>query len=78
MGTSKNAVLTQIWVAMIYYMLLAYIKFQGKYKYSLHTLAQVVGGTLFQPAGLVDLLSLNFSNLYRLKLDEDTQLLILA
>jgi len=76
MGTSKNAVLTQIWIAMIYYMLLAYIKFQSKYKYSLHTLAQVVGSTLFQSAGLVDLLHLNFSNLYKLKLDEDTQLML--
>ena len=26
LGTSKNAVLTQIWLAMCYYLLLAYIK----------------------------------------------------
>jgi|GEM_PF-4396926 len=30
LGTSKNAVLTQIWAAMIYYMLLAYLKTQSK------------------------------------------------
>ena len=30
LGTSKNAVLTQIWVAMIYYLILAYIKAQTK------------------------------------------------
>ncbi len=30
-GTSKNAVSTQIWVAMCYYLLLTYIKYQTKY-----------------------------------------------
>jgi IS4 transposase len=28
LGTSKNAVMTQIWVAMCYYLLLTYIKYQ--------------------------------------------------
>lgn len=76
MGTSKNAVLTQIWIAMIYFMLLAYIKFQSRYKYSLHTLAQIVGSTLFQRASLVDLLNLNLNNLYKLKLDDMPQLML--
>jgi IS4 transposase len=31
LGTSKNAVLSQIWVAMCYYLLLSYIKFQTKF-----------------------------------------------
>ncbi len=31
LGTSKNAVMTQIWVAMSYYLLLTYIKYQTKY-----------------------------------------------
>lgn len=35
LGTSQNAVLTQIWVAMCYYLLLSYIKFQTKYRHSL-------------------------------------------
>jgi len=35
LGTSKNAVLTQIWVAMCYYLLLSYIKYQTKYAYTL-------------------------------------------
>jgi len=29
MGTSKNAVLTQIWIALCVYLLLAFIKFQS-------------------------------------------------
>ena len=76
MGTSKNAVLTQIWIAMIYFMLLAYIKFQSRYKYSLHTLAQIVGSTLFQRASLVDLLNLNLNNMHKLKLDDTPQLML--
>ena len=76
MGTSKNAVLTQRWIAMIYFMLLAYIKFQSRYKYSLHTLAQIVGSTLFQRASLMDLLNLNLNNLYKLKLDDMPQLML--
>jgi len=76
MGTSKNAVLTQIWIAMIYFMLLAYIKFQSRYKYSLHTLAQVVGSTLFQRGSLVDLLNLNLNNLHKLKLDDTPQMML--
>jgi len=32
LGTSKNAVMTQIWVAMIYFLLLAWIKFQTQFK----------------------------------------------
>ncbi len=35
LGTSKNAVMAQVWVAMIYYLLLAYIKFMSKARLSL-------------------------------------------
>ena len=42
LGTSKNAVLSQIWVAMIYYLLLAYIKFQTKFKKSLLELTWMI------------------------------------
>ncbi|MBI5745713.1 MAG: IS4 family transposase [Nitrospirae bacterium] len=42
LGTSKNAVLTQIWIAMCYYLLLTYIKYQTKYGYSLLQLSRVI------------------------------------
>jgi len=48
LGTSKNAVLTQIWTAMIYYLLLAYIKYQTKYKHSLLYLTRGYQGMLVQ------------------------------
>ena len=59
LGTSKNAVLTQIWTAMIYYLLLAYIKYQTKYKYSLLYLTRVIKECLFRGAYIIDLLNLS-------------------
>jgi len=59
LGTSKNAVLTQIWTAMIYYLLLAYIKYQTKYKHSLLYLTRVIKECLFRRADIIDLLNLS-------------------
>jgi IS4 transposase len=58
LGTSKNAVMTQIWVAMIYYLLLAWIKFQTAFKGSLLDLTRIIGEVLLQNVALIDLLSL--------------------
>lgn len=58
LGTSKNAVLTQIWTAMIYYLLLAYIKYQTKYGHSLLQLSRVIRETLFERKNLIDILTL--------------------
>jgi len=58
LGTSKNAVMTQIWAAMSYYLLLAYIKFQTRFKQSLFLLHRLVQNTLLDRLGLVDLLHL--------------------
>jgi len=58
LGTSKNAVLTQIWTAMIYYLLLAYLKYQTKYAYSLLEFTRMIQATLFERIQLIDLLSL--------------------
>ncbi len=66
-GTSKNAVLSQIWIAMIYYLLLAYIKYQTKYKHSLLKLARIIKETIFERANLIDLLSLDFNKINKLR-----------
>lgn len=58
LGTSKNAVMTQIWVAMCYYLLLAYIKYQTKYAESLLELSRVIRETLFDRKSLIDILTL--------------------
>ena len=58
LGTSKNAVMTQIWIAMIYYLLLAYIKFQTKFRSSLLELTRMIKETIMFRRNLIDLLSL--------------------
>lgn len=66
LGTSQNAVLTQVWVAMCYYLLLAYVKYQSRYRPSLFYLHRVVKETLLQRAKIIDLLRLNERRLKRL------------
>lgn len=59
LGTSKNAVLTQIWIAMIYYLLLTYIKTQTKTGLSLLELSRVFSEAFFDRISIIDLLSLS-------------------
>ncbi|MBI2486585.1 MAG: transposase [Deltaproteobacteria bacterium] len=54
LGISKNAVLTQIWVAMCYYLLLSYIKYQTKYSYTLTEFAIMLKETVFERISLID------------------------
>jgi hypothetical protein len=68
LGTSKNAVLTQIWIAMCYYLLLTYIKYQTKYSFSLLQLSRVIREMLFQRKALIDILTLKPG---RLKIGEE-------
>ena len=53
LGTSKNAVLTQIWIAMCYYLLLTYIKYQTKYSYSLLHLSRIIRETFLTEKALL-------------------------
>jgi hypothetical protein len=67
LGTSKNAVLSQIWVAMIFFLLMCYIKFQTRFKGSLLELTRMIRETLMIRRQIIDLLSLNAKTLKRLK-----------
>lgn len=67
LGTTKNAVMSQIWTAMIYYLLLAYIKYQTKYAYSMLELTRLICSAIFMRVSLIDLLSLKHSTLYRIR-----------
>lgn len=67
LGTSKNAVLSQIWVTMCHYFLLTYIKYQTKYKYTLLELTCLLSKALFIRRNLIDLLSLNTKLLNRIR-----------
>lgn len=70
LGASENAVLTQIWIAMCYYLLLAFIKFQTNYKHSLFYLHRVIQETLLARCTLIDILKATESVIPRLKRDD--------
>ena len=67
LGTNENAVMTQIWSAMIYYLLLSFIKFQTRYAYSLHELTRVIGEVLMEHLDIIEVLKLKFDKLKILK-----------
>ena len=55
-GTSKNAVMTQIWIALCIYLLLAFIKFQSKLKKSMQQILRLLQINLFEKRDLLALL----------------------
>lgn len=56
LGTSKNAVLSQVWVAMIYLLILSYIKHQTKFNRTITTLHRIIRDTLMERQNLIDIL----------------------
>lgn len=70
LGTSKNAVMTQVWVAMIYYLLLAYIKYQSKYGKSLYYLHRIIKEALTARLSLMDLLRVTPAKIQNFKIKE--------
>jgi putative transposase len=56
LGTSKNAVMTQIWIALCVYLLLAFIKFQSKLKKSMQQILRLLQLNLFEKRDLMALL----------------------
>jgi len=55
-GTSKNAVMTQIWIALCVYLLLAYIKFKSKLTKSMQQMLRLLQLNLFEKRDLMTLL----------------------
>lgn len=56
LGTTRNAILTQIWVALCTYLLLAFLKFSAKLNWSMQQLARLLQLNLFQRRDLFLLL----------------------
>jgi putative transposase len=56
LGTSKNAVMTQIWIAMCVYLMLAYIKFLSKSALSMQQIIRLLHLNLFDRRSLQELL----------------------
>jgi len=55
-GRIKNAVMTQVWIAMCTYLLLAFIKFESKTKKSMQQIIRLLQLTLFEKRSLRALL----------------------
>lgn len=71
-GTSRNALLSQLWVALIAYLLLSYLKFKSKFQWSIYTLCSVLPANLFARRNLWDWLNAPFHQ--RSAKPPDTQL----
>ena len=54
-GNTDNAVMTQVWVALCVYLILAYLKFQGKISQSLQQMSRLIHLNLFAKRGLIEL-----------------------
>lgn len=67
LGTTPNAVMTQIWVAMCYYLLLTYIKYQTKFAHSITELNRMIKEVLMERTMLIDILSLNAKSLKKIR-----------
>lgn len=59
-GTSRNALLSQLWVALTAYLLLCYLKFKSKFQWSIYTLCLVLPTNLFAKRNLWDWLNAPF------------------
>lgn len=55
-GTSKNAVLTQIWIAMCVYLMIAFLKYQPKLDASFQQILRLLQLNLFEKRDLIALL----------------------
>jgi len=55
-GTSKNAVMTQIWIALCAYLLIAFLKFQSKSQRSMQQILRLLQTNLFEKWSLDELL----------------------
>jgi len=59
---------------MIYYLILAYIKFQTKFKKSLLELTRMVREVLLTRRDLIDILSLEEKTIFKIKKEENPQM----
>lgn len=56
-GTSKNALLSQLWIALIAFLTLSYLKFKSKFGWSVYTLCSILPANLFARRHLWDWLN---------------------
>ena len=56
LGTSKNAIMTQVWIALCAYLILAYLKFSTRFRGSLQQITRLLHINLFIRRDLLELL----------------------
>ena len=59
-GTSQNALLSQLWVALIAYLLLSYLKLKSTFSWSIYTLCSILPTNIFARRNLWDWLNAPF------------------
>jgi len=57
MGTSRNAVMTQIWIALCVYLLIAFLKFTSKTAKSMQQILRLLQINLFEKWNLIELIT---------------------
>jgi hypothetical protein len=62
-GTSENAVMTQVWVALILYLLLSFIKYQTRFKASITELLRIIREVLLNKVSLIEYLRTTWDKL---------------
>lgn len=72
LGTSENAVMIQIWVAMTYYLLLAWLKHQTHFRGTLLDLSRMIREVPLERISLINLLHLTPQNVSQLAKKEDS------
>ena len=55
-GTSRNAVLTQLWIAMCVHLLPSFVKFANRIAWTLHQILRILQLNLFDRRPIMDLL----------------------
>lgn len=65
--TSKNAVLTQIWIAMIYYLILCYLKFKTRMDSSLLEITRMIQEVIFERISLLHIINTPLIKIIKIK-----------
>jgi len=65
--TSKNAVLTQIWIAMIYYLILCYLKFKARMDSSLLEITRMIQEVIFERIALIHIINIPLTKIIKIK-----------
>lgn len=76
LGTSKNALLSQLWIALIAYLMLSYLKFKSMFQWTVHTLMEILPINIFSARPIWDWLNDPYHQKSNAKPPDNFQLLL--